>query len=37
MRATEFLTEGREEFNQEIMQPGFEFEQEMAGITYKVK
>lgn len=36
MRATEFLTEGREEFNQAIMQPGFEFEQEMAGITYKV-
>jgi predicted GNAT family acetyltransferase len=29
-------TESREEFNQDIMQPGFEFEQEMAGITYKV-
>jgi len=36
MRAQEFITEGREEFNQDIMQPGFEFEQEMAGITYKV-
>ena len=30
------VTEGREEFNQDMMQPGFEFEQEMAGITYKV-
>ena len=36
MRAQEFIIEGREEFNQAIMQPGFEFEQEMAGITYKV-
>lgn len=26
----------KEQFNQDIMQPGFEFEQEMAGITYKV-
>jgi len=36
MRAQEFIIEGREEFNQDIMQPGFEFEQEIAGITYKV-
>ena len=37
MRAYEFVTEGREEFNWELMQPGFEFEQEIAGVTYKVK
>ena len=36
MRAHEFVTEGREEFNWELMQPGFEFEQEIAGVTYKV-
>ena len=33
---TENFAEGREEFNQEIMQPGFEFSQEINGVTYKV-
>ena len=33
---TENFAEGREEFNQEIMRPGFEFSQEIAGVTYKV-
>ena len=36
MRAQEFIQENKEKFNQDIMQPGFEFEQEIAGITYKV-
>jgi len=36
MRAHEFLSEGQEEFNQEIMQHGFEFSQKIAGVTYKV-
>ena len=36
MRAYEFVAESREEFNQEIMQPGFEFSQEINGVTYEV-
>jgi len=30
------VAEAREEFNQEIMQPGFEFSQKINGVTYKV-
>ena len=30
------VTEGREKFNQEIMQPGFEFRLEINGVTYEV-
>ena len=30
------VTEGQEKFNQEIMKPGFEFRQEINGVTYEV-
>ncbi len=36
MRAKEFLREYKEKFNQAIMQPGFEFRQEIDGVTYEV-
>jgi YD repeat-containing protein len=36
MRAHEFVQENKQSFNWEIMQPGFEFDQEINGVTYKV-
>ena len=36
MRAQEFIVEDREKFNRAIMQPGFEFRQEINGVTYEV-
>jgi hypothetical protein len=36
MRAIEFLREYKEKFNQAVMQPGFEFSQEIDGVTYEV-
>jgi hypothetical protein len=36
MRAQEFLHEYKEKFNQDVMQPGFEFRQEINGVTYEV-
>jgi hypothetical protein len=35
-RINKDVIEGWEKFNQEIMQPGFEFSQEIAGVTYKI-
>ena len=37
MRAHEFVSESREEFNQEIMQPGFEFSQEINSNTVEIR
>jgi len=36
MRAQEFLREYKEKFNQDVMQPGFEFRQEINGVMYEV-
>lgn len=36
MRAQEFLREYKEKFNQDVMQPGFKFSQEINGVVYKV-
>jgi len=36
MRAHEFVSESREEFNQALLQPGFKFTQKINSVTYKV-
>jgi len=35
-RSSDRVTEGQEEFNQAVMQPGFKFKQEINGVVYKV-